>query len=201
MKKYYPSIRSLHLYIGLFISPFFLIFSLSVLVFNHEGILNKISPVKSLASIRTKLSGIPKDSTDLLVAKAIIRELHITGEIDFISRHADRISFPVNKPGLKMRIEVNTNNDSVLITKENVGALRGMSYLHMMPGQHNVKMRGNSSYMKIWRFLADVVVYLLLFLSASGVFLWYFLRMERNVGLISLGLGAMVFVGLLMLIF
>ena len=30
MKKYYPSVRTLHLYFGLFISPFVLTFSVSV---------------------------------------------------------------------------------------------------------------------------------------------------------------------------
>lgn len=201
MRKYYSSVRTLHLYFGLFISPLVLIFSLSVFVFNHTQILDQIRPVKALPSTRTKLKEIPQDSTDLLVAKAILRNLNITGEIDFISRSPNRITFPVNKPGLRMRVEVNTDNDSVLITRENTGALRGMSYLHIMPGQHNVKMRGNSGYMKVWRLLADGVVYVLLFLSVSGVFLWYFLRMERSAGLISLTIGALIFVGLLILMF
>src|SRR4051812_3979228 len=136
MKKYYPPIRALHLYFGLFISPFVLIFSISVIIFNHPGLINRVNPVKSLPDIRTKLDKIPYDTTDLQTAKAIIKKLNINGEIDFISKKDSSISFPVNKPGLKTYIKVNTTNDSVLITRKYEGALRATTYLHSMPGPH-----------------------------------------------------------------
>ena len=201
MKKYYPLIRTLHIYFGLFISPFILIFSISVLAFNHAGFLNRINPVKSLPEIRTKLDCIPYDTTDLLTAKAIIRKLGITGEIDFINKNKDYLSFPVNKPGLKSRIEVNIHTDSVIITRQMEGSVRAMNYLHIMPGQHNAKIRGNSLFLKIWRLMADAVVYLLLFLILSGVILWYNLEFERNSGYYAIVLGMLFFTGLLLLIF
>jgi hypothetical protein len=54
--------------------------------------------------------------------------------------------------------------------------------------------------MKTWRLLADMVVYLLLFLSASGVFLWYFLKAERKLGWLAIISGAIIFTGLLLFI-
>ena len=66
-----------------------------------------------------------------------------------------------------------------------------------MPGPHNAKLRGNSFFMKNWKLLADGVVYLLLFLSASGVFLWYFLKVERKLGWVSIVVGIILFTGLL----
>lgn len=201
MKKYYPLVRTLHLYFGLFISPFICIFSISTLVFNHEGALNRINPLESLADIKTKLDKIPYETTDLLTAKAIIQKLNIDGEIDFISKNEEYISFPVNKPGLTTKIKVNIHTDSVLITRQQKGSLRAMSYLHLMPGQHNVNMRGNSAFLKIWRVLADAVVYVLLFLTISGIFLWYLLKVERKLGLYAIALGIFFFAGLLLLIF
>jgi hypothetical protein len=200
MKKYYPLVRTLHLYAGLFISPFVLIFSLSVLVFNHAGLLNCLAPVKELPVEKTKLDGIPTDTTDLLTAKAIINKLGIDGEIDFISRDQDHISFPVIKPGLRTRIKVDTRTDSVWISRRQEGALRGMGYLHTMPGQHNARMRGNSLFLKIWKVMADGVVYLVLFLTVSGVFLWWFLKVERRIGYWALSFGLLFFVGLLLLV-
>jgi hypothetical protein len=201
VKSSYTLIRTLHLYLGLFISPFILIFSISVLVFNHAGFLNKINPVKSLPEIRTRLDKVPSDSTDLLTAKAIIRKLGIKGEIDFINKNDDQLAFPVYKPGLITRIEVNTHTDSVVITFKNEGSLRAMNYLHIMPGQHNAKMRGNSPFMKIWRIIADSVVYIIFFLILSGIFLWYFLKFERKTGVFAFILGILFFTGLLFLIF
>ena len=201
MRKYYPSVRAIHLYCGLFISPFVLIFSISVLVFNHPGLMNRFNPVKPLADTRTKLDKIPYDTSDLGTAQGIIRKLNINGEIDFISKNDSSFSFPVTKPGLRTYIKVNTITDSVLITRQSEGALRSTTYLHSMPGAHNVKIRGNSGFLKVWRVLADGVVYLLLFLTLTGIFLWYILKAERVIGIYSLALGLLFFIGLFMLIF
>jgi hypothetical protein len=199
MRKYYPPVRTLHLYFGLFISPFILIFSISVFIFNHPGLINRVNPVKDLPDIRTKLDKLPYETSDLETAKAIIRKLNIDGEIDFISRNKSTISFPVNKPGLRTYIKVNTNTDSVLITRKYEGTLRSMTYLHSMPGPHNVKVRGNSGFIKAWRILADVVVYFLLFLTVSGIFLWCILKDERGIGLYALALGMLFFIGLILI--
>ena len=201
MKNFSPFIRTLHLYFGLFISPFILIFSISVLAINHAGFLNQVKPVKYLPEFRTKLDKIPYDTTNLLTAKAIIRKLGITGEIDFISKNEDQISFPVNKPGLKARVIVNKLTDSVLITRQLEGSVRAMNYLHTMPGPHNANIRGNSLFLKIWRLMTDAIVYIIFFLLLSGVFLWYYLKFERNVGIYALALGIVFFTGLLFLIF
>lgn len=201
MKKYYPSIRALHLYIGLLISPFVLIFAGSVLVFNHPGYINKMTPGKNLSAINTRLDSIPFRSTDALTAKAIILKLGITGEIDFINKNDSSLFFPVRTPGVINRIRVNTLNGMVSITRSDEGTLRGLTFLHAMPGPHNVAMRGNSGFIKIWRYIADTIVYSLLFLTVSGVFLWYFLQSERRLGIYALVFGFLVFIGLLLFIF
>jgi hypothetical protein len=164
-------------------------------------VINRINPVKALPEVKTQLHGVSYDGSNLETAKAVIAELNIKGEINFISRNDDFISFPVNKPGLSTFIKVNTNNDSVFISRTNEGPLRSMSYLHAMPGPHNVNVRGNSDFVKKWRVLADVIVYLLLFLTFSGVLLWYFIKAERVVGIYALGLGMLFFSGILFLIF
>jgi hypothetical protein len=201
MKKYYPLVRSLHLYLGLFITPFVLIFSISVLVFNHPQVINLLSPVPPAITIKTKLDEVPYDTTNLLTARAIIQKLGIEGEVDFINENDDRISFPVKKPGLHTQVTVDKHTDSVIIIQQTEGAYRAMAYLHSMPGQHNQKIRGNASFIKVWRVLADAVVYILLFLTISGVFLWYFLRVERNLGYFSITLGLVLFTFLLLLLF
>lgn len=201
MKQYYPLLRSLHLYFGLFISPFVLIFSISVFVFNHPQVIRSPGSVKPMDEVNRKLDKIPYDTTDLLTARAIIQKLGIKGEVDFINQNNDRISFPVKIPGRVAHISVNKHNDSVFIRQQEEGTYSAMAFLHSMPGQHNQKIRGNSGFIKVWRVLADVVVYLLLFLTISGVLLWYFLKVERNLGYFSITLGVILFTFLLLLIF
>jgi hypothetical protein len=74
--------------------------------------------------------------------------------------------------------------------------MRAMSYLHKMPGPHGEAIRGNTTFLKTWRVIADVVVYVILFLTVSGIFLWYFLKIERTMGLFALTLGIVVFASL-----
>ena len=200
MKKYYPIVRSLHLYFGLFISPFVLVFSISVLVLNHTDFINKINPIKPLPDINTRLDKIPYDTSDLLTAKRIIQKLGIKGEVDYISQNEQEISFPVIVPGLTTKIKVNKQTNEVLITREEEGILRATNFLHKMPGPHNAKLRGNSLFMMNWRVIADMVVYILLLLSSSGVFLWYFLKAERKLGWVAIVLGCITFTGLLFFI-
>jgi hypothetical protein len=66
-----------------------------------------------------------------------------------------------------------------------------------MPGPHNANIRMNSLYMRVWRVLADVTGYGLLFLALSGVYLWAVLRAERSIGMALLSLGAVSFFGLI----
>ena len=183
MKQYYPTIRALHLYIGLFLSPFILIFSFSVLALNHAVWLNKKSPIKKAVEFKTRIDKFPRDTSDLNTAKNIITKLKIDGEIDFIFKRDNHFSFPVTKPGLSLYVDVDTSTKDVLIKTEIEGTLRAMNYLHKMPGPHNEKIRGNSPFLKIWRLLADSVVGLFFFLSASGVFFWYLFKIEKKPGI------------------
>jgi hypothetical protein len=200
MKKYYRSVRTIHLYFGLFISPFVLIFSISALVLNHTDFINRSNPIKNLPDIKTRIDKIPYDTTDLQTAKGIIKKLGIKGEIDYVSQNDNQISFPVILPGLTTKIKINKQTKEVLITRKEEGSLRATNFLHKMPGPHNVKLRGNSLFMQNWKIIADLVVYILLFLSASGIFLWYFLKAERKLGWVAIILGAVSFTGLLLLL-
>lgn len=201
MKKYFPHVRTLHLYIGLFLSPLIIIFSISVLVLNHTEFLKQAIPVKVVPDIQTHLDSIPNDTSDLVTAKLIIAKLGIKGEIEYIQRNADQISFPVSLPGLRSIVKVDRHTNEVLITRQNEGSLRATGYLHKMPGPHNVKIRGNSQLIKNWAFWADTFVYLLIFLSASGIFLWYFLKAERSMGIYAIILGVISFTCLSFLLF
>jgi hypothetical protein len=200
MKKYYRSVRTIHLYFGLFLSPFVLIFSISALVLNHTDFINRSNPIKNLPDIKTSIDKIPYDTTDLQTAKGIIKKLGIKGEIDYVSQNDNQISFPVILPGLTTKIKINKQTKEVLITRKEEGSLRATNFLHKMPGPHNVKLRGNSLFMQNWKIVADLVVYILLFLSASGIFLWYFLKAERKLGWVAIILGAISFTGLLLLL-
>ena len=69
--------------------------------------------------------------------------------------------------------------------------------MHRSPGPHNAAIRANWFWTRAWRGLADATVYLVLFLSVSGIYLWAVLRSERKVGLMLLAAGALSFGGII----
>jgi len=201
MKSLYLVTRDLHLYLGLFISPFLLVFSFSVILLVH-GWLPAAAPQSAVRTV-TNLS-LPA-GLDHLAGRELVTALRpvldavgVKGEIDYIraipSEHS--LIVPVHLPGLEINVDINVETRSATIATRNEGWRNALVYLHKMPGQHNANIRVNSLFMRLWKWSADATVYLILFLTISGVYLWMALRAERRIGLALLAAGALSFVGI-----
>lgn len=186
--------RDLHLYAGLFLSPIVLLFATSVIVLNHSALLRRIADVAEPEK-RSVMVSVPDEENNLEFAKLIQRQIGISGEIDFINRNEEtrRASFPITKPGHRTTVRTDLDSGATEIEEQSLGVWSSMIYLHTMPGPHNVSIRGNWIFTRLWGGVADGTVYLLLFLTASGVYLWTILKAERKLGLIFLGTGLLSF--------
>jgi hypothetical protein len=194
---FYRWTRDLHLYFGLFISPFLLVFSASVFFLNHAKV-----ATEGPASVDTFQNLQIPDGIDtaqgpaaITRAQAILQHVGVTGEIGFTrfiktTRH---FVFPVSKPGFETTVDVDVDARTALVSGRKTGMLEAFGYLHKMPGPHNANIRGNWVWTRVWKWFADATIYLTLFLSASGIYLWYALRAEREIGLVLLTAGAVSF--------
>lgn len=200
--QFYWLIRDLHLYLGLFISPFVLVFAISVFFLTHAW-LPKFSPETSTTRIVSALP-LPANLTALsgrpLVAalKPILEAANVPGEIGFVRQliKEEKLIIPVTIPGRETTVSINlATREATIVTRER-GLADALVTLHKSPGQHGSDIRMNWFYMRAWRWLADATVYLILFISVSGVYLWYVLRAERKVGFILLFAGALSFFGM-----
>jgi hypothetical protein len=186
--------RDLHLYLGLFISPFLLVFSASVFFLNHA----KVATDRP-SSVVTFQNLLVPDGVDtaqgpaaIPIAQAIQYQIGMTGEIGFTrfvkaTRH---FVFPVSKPGLEASVDVDVDGRTALVSSRRTGMLEAFGYLHKMPGPHNANIRGNWVGIRAWKWFADATIYLTLFISVSGIYLWYALRAEREIGKVLLTAGA-----------
>jgi hypothetical protein len=200
MRRLYILSRDLHLYLGLFISPFVVLFAISVFFLVHAW----IPGTAGQASIR-RIGNIPlpdsvynangRDQVEAL--RPVLAKLGVAGEVNFIRRlpKDHRVVVPVVIPGRETTVELNFETGVAVITELRTGMWDGFVHLHKMPGPHNANIRGNSFYIRIWKWFADATVYLLLFISISGVYLWTVLRAERSTGLAMIAAGAFSFFG------
>jgi hypothetical protein len=198
---FYRWTRDLHLYFGLFISPFILLFAASVFFLNHGKLALGPPPAPETVRGLTIPEGFDRLQGREAVTRAtdILVQLPLTGEIGFLRYvRADRhLIFPVSRPGLEATVDVNLDDRSALVTKRRTGIMEAIAFLHKMPGPHNVAIRGNWRWVRAWKWFADVTIYLTMFISISGVYLWYALKAERRAGLALLAAGAMTFFGLI----
>jgi hypothetical protein len=190
-----PFVRDLHLYAGLFLSPFVLVFAVSAVVLVHSG-----RPGAATAETR-EVAGVAvpagfenlKGIEQVAVTHEVLGRLGVRGEITALrlvqrNRH---FLVTVTVPGRETTVDLDLDRRTAAIAARATGLRDALVFLHRMPGPHNESLRGNSAFMVAWRWLADGTVYLLLFLSASGLYLWTVLRSERRAGLVLLAAGAM----------
>lgn len=192
---FYRLTRNLHLYFGLFISPFLLVFAVSVFFLVHAwlpgGGRQKPTRTRQHVSLQT-----PAEIKGLDLAMQVRRQLGLDGEIEYIVHEPqeNRLHFPIVRPGWRATVDMNLRTGIAEIVQQETGPWDAMVYLHKSPGPHNVAIRGNWIYTKIWTLLTDATVYLSLLVSVTGVYLWTLLKAERKVGLGFLGAGVLSFI-------
>ena len=132
-------------------------------------------------------------------ARELVDQVGVTGEIGFVRyvRKDQRFVIPVSRPGIETIVEVDVATRTAVVSRRSTSFLESVAYLHKSPGPHNADLRGNWFWTRVWRWFADGTVYLLLFISATGVYLWLMLKAERRIGLALLGAGALSFVACL----
>ena len=201
-KRFYLLTRDLHLYLGLFLAPFILLFSISVFFLVHNWIpdQNKLPGTPRLATNLALPANVEALSGRSLVdaLRTALPALGVPGEIGFV-RHIPkdhRFVFSVTVPGRETTIDMNVPDHTATITQRDLGTWDGLVALHKSPGQHLVAIRMNWFPMRAWRWFADGTVYLLFFISISGIYLWAVLRAERATGLALLAAGALSFIGM-----
>ena len=200
-KRFYIITRDLHLYLGLLLSPFVLVFAVSVFYLVHvstaaqrqETAAGRVVSDVAVTEDLERLTG--REQIDAL--RPVLDRLGVHGEISFIRRIVKEHRLVIPIPGRETTVDLNLATRTAAIAERETGISDALIHLHKMPGPHNVVIRGNSTYMRIWRALADVATYGLLFLTMSGLYLWAVLRAERRVGLALLSLGAVSFFGLI----
>jgi hypothetical protein len=184
----------------LFVSPFVLLFAASVFYLNHGKLIQSAPPPLETYRQLDIPEGFDRVKGREAVerARAILPQIGVSGEIGFLkyvagSRH---LIFPVSKAGIESVVDVDIDARSATVTRRQMNLWESLAYLHKMPGPHNVAIRGNWVGTGMWRWFADATIYLLVFISISGIYLWWAIKAERRLGIGLLAGGVATLSGL-----
>lgn len=200
-RTFYLWTRDLHLYVGLALSPLVLLFAVSVIFLDHPSLpLGRVGAVRN-ASATVKIPENLAQLDGMARAQAlqdVMRQMGVAGEIGYVYTPGPRrMVAPIFRPGSQMTLELDLETHVASVEERNVGVLAALIYLHKSPGPHNANIRGNWFYTHVWRWMADATVYLVFFISITGMYLWWVIKAERKIGLLLIGAGALSFMGVI----
>jgi hypothetical protein len=203
-KRFYRITRDLHLYSGLFISPFVLVFAASIFFLVHAWIPGRAGEPATPQRVIDNLA-IPANIESLggrarvEALSMLLRQAGVEGEIGFV-RHIPakhQMEVPLSIPGREITADIDLGARRASIFERETGLADAVVTLHKLPGPHLVEIRMNWTPIRVWRWFADGTVYLLLFISASGVYLWTVVRAARRTGMVLAALGTVSLWGMI----
>ena len=181
-----------HLYGGLFICSFLLIFVISTIRMNH-GWHQPPDETTTTVALPIQADVLADIMTDDMAPeeRAVARQLLVDHIVTTLNLHGEIAGAGA---GLVKRVEVNVRAQEATIMESRQGLFGTIRYLHLNPGPHRQPQWIGT---KAWGWIVDTTVYVTLLLTLSGIYLWAFIREERKAGIVVLGAGAVSFVAIL----
>jgi hypothetical protein len=176
----YKIFRNIHLFLGLVITPFLLIYAFSALFFSFPFLSNKTVS----SSVETfKLSSFPSGQTKLL--SVLETEYDVRGEPDkFTVDQNGKAQLLISRPGSDY--EISADPKTLLLTiKENTHSVdRFIKALHVSSG-----FDSKSSAERWWGVAVVIIAVMIVGIVVTGVILWAYNPRERKSGLTFIGLS------------
>lgn len=191
--------RKLHIYLGLYFLFFVWLFCLSGAVLNHPkwriaGFWDERKQISSELRVSR-----PAHTDDFLVAKSLVEQLNIRGEISGKITHTEsgEFGFRVVRPGNIYDIKADFDKGLAKISQIHVNGWGVLNMLHSFTGVRRTDPTLHQNWWAtgMWRFSMDALSAGLVLLVLSGIYIWYSRSRQRRSGMLALALGFLTLVG------
>ena len=186
-------LRRIHLYLALFLSPWILMYTASTFVMNHRPLFHgppPVPPPKFEVERELVYPGeMPDGATPQQVALQLLATLDMDGA-HAVPRQASNEKVVINRqdPVNPRRITYTAADKKVVVEKMVFSGAGFLERMHRRRGyQHNYALED------LWAASVDLTIAALLFLSLSGLWMAWELRVTRKLGALALGAGLALF--------
>lgn len=193
MKKLLSIIRQIHMYLGLFLAPWMLIYALSTMAMNHREYFKERyggTMVKwKVEKEQTLTPQFKPDATAQEMAASILQGVNDYGNFNAnLTRDRQKLTINRTDPVTPRRFTYTPADGKLVIEKQEFRAEPYLEGLHRRRGYQ-------SSFLldKLWGGAVDLTIVSMVFWVLSGVWIWWSIKPTRRLGLVWAGVGCALF--------
>lgn len=193
------TLRRVHMFLALFLSPWMAMYALSTLVFNHYPLAEKLSG-GSLESYvpdheQTYLRTFPHSATPLQIAAQLRADLQLGANLVPEDEESEdgaedgQIRFRLDSTDFspRRRLTLNPAAQKVIFEKQPFHFANLLTRLHARVGYGGPPTR------RAWAFSVDLVIFSSVLWIFSGFWMWWELKVTRRLGLLFALIGPALF--------
>jgi hypothetical protein len=188
----YNVIRRIHLYCGLIIVIFVMMYSVSGFIMTHRPWFNVPHPGPTTRSAALESAD---DQPDQQLSADVQRQLSLAGRIQFPQKQpsANVTRFWINRPGTMIRVDVSRPQRLILLNTQRVGWDGKLIMLHKVNGYDAEPI------FDAYALFCDLTGVAMILFALSGVYLWWRRTTKHLWGILCLiascgyGVGMMVY--------
>lgn len=187
--------RRTHLYLALFLSPWFLLYGVSSIVFSHNQYFDGRDKAKGLPNWTVRFEKQPYDTavpegTGAALrpfADRIVSEAGLSGSYGAYRQGPNQINVYIHRPFQSTQIKYFINE------KRLVAEDARFRWDHVLTGMHAKGGFEQGGWNNLWAAMVDVVCLGFLLWIATGLYMWWHLPGVRRWGWLALGSGLVSF--------
>lgn len=185
-------LRRTHMYLALFLAPWVLIYTLSTFVMNHRDWFrghNAPPPAFEKEREFTYDGSFPENARPRDIGLQLLQSLQMDGAFQANRRPRDG-AIVVNRmdPIRPVRITYNPSNQNVTVERQFFHGTAFLERMHRRRGfQHDFFLED------LWAFSVDLFILTIIFWAASGLWLWWEMKLTRKLGALFLAGGVALF--------
>ncbi|MHC4518172.1 MAG: PepSY-associated TM helix domain-containing protein [Planctomycetota bacterium] len=185
--------RKLHVYVGLFLLLFIWLFSATGLLLNHpQWTFAQFWPQRQTSATEQPVEW-PAGPDDVQRAESLMRQVHVSGEIEGITLSADGRQFDVRvvKPGAIIDIKTDRATKRARVEQISVNVWGTMNMLHSFTGVRMSEPDKKREWImtRLWSLAMDGLSVGLVLLVLGGLAIWIATSEKRQLGLVILLTG------------
>lgn len=187
------TVRQVHMYLALFLTPWLLMYALSTIVMNHRVQFSEYyggKPVKWTTEKEQKYAAqFPPQADARMMGEQIMADLKFEGNFNAnLSKDRQKLTILRTQPVAPRRITYALANGNLLIEKQELRTQPFLESLHRRRGFQSTFLLDD-----LWGVTVDAVIVAMVFWILSGLWMWWEMKITRRTGAIFISTGLALF--------